>query len=581
MSLVARSYVVGKIANVDYPENWPDLLDNVLAVIRSGTDFQLHGALRVLSDLVDNSLSEAQFFTAAKGIVEVLYHVALNTNRRTILRALAVSVFRSSFDLMDMVKDDHMKEVKGFAQEALQGWLPFFHDVMKMPFPDREPGSATQPAAWNGVVALKLQVVKTLIKIKSVFASLLLPQSFAFFEETWAELSNVRAHYLEQYIRNDSQGRLEDSDGLPYTLDFHVLEELDFLNQCMRAPPVQKELERQLQASGSAHETRWMMELMTIVVPYSCITQEEEELWDIDVSLFLAEEAAVTANYTARTACGDLLIKLVEWIGQKALEGLFAHTRTLFAAEASDWRSQEAALYLFNMLLSDLMDCDKEISHEICQVYLQLVDYAVAQEEQPLLQARGYLVAGTMAQCFPPALQVLDRTIMAISQSASELVQVACIRAVEGFVKSNEVSQDRQIPIIQAIDGFISSRDMSDLEGADDLLVTLAETLRAAIGMNRAVTVTSDVKSIDLLFTLAKQGAQNFQIQMIINDTVEEIVRSLSDSTSYAALCAKIIPTLNGFFSFSEMSKDESLVTVRRSRLIADRLLLSGNIYLC
>jgi importin-9 len=559
---VARSYVVGKIATVDYPDRWPGLLDFVLNVIRSGTDRQLHGALRVLSDLVDESLSEGQFFQAAKNIIEVLYQVCLNGNRKPALRSLAVSVFRSSFDVMDMVKNDHMKEVKEFAHEALLGWLPFFHDVMKMSLPDRDPSKPTQPESWNGVVALKLQVVKTLVKIKSVFPSLLLPQSFVFFEETWTELSRLRAAYTEQYIDNDAQGRLEDADGLPYTLDFLVLEELDFLNQCLRAAPVQKELESQLVAHQAAHDTPWMRELMSLLVAYSRITREEEDLWDIDVSLYLGEETSVSTNYTARTACGDLLIKMVEWIGQRALEGLFAHTQTIFGTDSADWRSQEAALYLFKMLLSDLMDLDKTVPPEICAVYLNLVGIAVKRDDQPLLRARGFLVAGTLAQCYPDALSFLDDTILGITQANSELVQVSCIKAVEGFIKSESAPRDRQIPVLQAIDSFLASRDFNELEDADDLLVTLAETLRAAINMHLPTVISGDVKSLDLLFDIAKYGVQNFQVTMLVNEGLEDIVRNLNDSASYAALCAKVVPTLNALFNFADISHNESLVTV-------------------
>ena len=550
------SYVVGKIASVDYPERWPDLLDRVLAVIRDGTDLQLHGALRVLSDLVDDSLSEGQFFAAAKSIVEVLYLAALNGNRKASLRALAVSVFRSSFDLMDMVKTDHLTEVKDFAHKALAGWLPFFHDVMKLPIPDAE----TQQDDSNSVVALKLQVVKTLIKIKSVFPSLLLPESFAFFQEAWGQLSGLVDSFAKSYLLNEDQGRLEDSDGLPYTLDFLVLEELDFLNHCLRATPVQKELELQLHAN--AHETPWMRELMALLVAYSRVTREEEDLWDIDASLYLAEETSVTANYTARTACGDLLIKMVEWIGQRALEGLFAHTQLVFGGDAADWRSREAAFYLFNMLISDLMDCQKTVPPEICEVYLKLVEVTLKETDQPLLVARAYLVAGTLSQCYPEAVRFFDAAIVSIASSSSELVSVACIKAAESFIKSGAAPVDRQVPVLQAVERYAGNRDFGEIGDADDLLVTLTETLRAAIGMNRAIVINSDIKSLDLLFTIAKHGAQNFQITMLINEAFEEVVQTLSDSTSYAALCAKVLPTINGFLGFSDVTKDESLVTV-------------------
>lgn len=242
---------------------------------------------------MEESLSEDQFFSMARSIVDVVYQVALSEGRKPVLRALAVSVFRGCFDLMDMVKEDHPKEVKSFADEALKGWLPFFSQVMKVQLPESTTVDS-QPESWNGIIAMKLQVVKTLIKVKSVFPQLLLPQSLGFFSATWEELLLLQGAYQTQYINNEAQGRLEDADGLPYTLDFLVLEELDFLNQCLRAAPVQKELEAQLNGRA-AHEVPWVIDMMKLVTSYSRITREEEDLWDIDVSLYLAEETSVSA----------------------------------------------------------------------------------------------------------------------------------------------------------------------------------------------------------------------------------------------------------------------------------------------
>ncbi|KAL1888827.1 hypothetical protein Sste5346_009305 [Sporothrix stenoceras] len=575
----AVSFVVGKIAGVDYPDRWPDLLDSLLNVIRSGTDSQLHGALRVLGDLVDDGLTDTQFFAAARGIVEVLYQVAVSGDHKPLLRALAVSVFRSSFDLMDMVKDEHLKEVKAFAQEALQGWLPFFHDVMKLQLPLDQPATTNdgqQSESWNGLVALKLQCVKTLLKIKTVFSSLLLPQSPQFFQETWQELALLKGAYSSLYIEQDSQSRLEDADGLPYTLDFLVLEELDFLNQCIRAPPVQKQLNEELANSGvPAHDTPWLAELMSLLLHYARITREEEELWDIDVSLYLSEETSVTANYTARTACGDLLIKLNEWLSLRALEGLYARSRSLFAADqpgAGDWRAKEASLYLFTMLGGDMLDCGNPVPEDIGNAYLALVEPAIAADQEALLQARGYLAAGLISESNPQALRYLDNTILAVTKAESELVQVACIKALDGFLQAHPPQPgsgivspaERQVPILQALNDFLGARDPSDLDEADDLLATLCETLRRTIALEPRIILTNDaVPSIDLLFVIARLGARNFHVTLIVNDCFEEIVEALSqDPQWYVALCSKVIPTLNGFFSFSDLTQDEPLITM-------------------
>ncbi len=92
---------------------------------------------------------------------------------------------------------------------------------------------------------------------------------------------------------------------------------------------LESQLKTQNSADGAQHRN-WLMEVMKLVVGYAQITTEEEGLWDIDVNIFLSEETSVTANYTPRTACGDLVIKLGEWLKSTAVEGLLKYTKTLF-----------------------------------------------------------------------------------------------------------------------------------------------------------------------------------------------------------------------------------------------------------
>lgn len=462
---------------------------------------------------MEESLSDDQFFSMARDIVKVVYDTAMNENRRLTLRALAISVFRGCFDLMDTVKEEHPADVQAFAEEAMKGWFPFFHQVMKQRLPNRDPQSEGVPEGWNGLSALKLQVVRCLLKLKLVFVNLLLPETPQFFQAIWEELSILVPAYEEMYIESDSQSRLEDADNLPYTLDFLILEELDFLNVCMRAPPVKKELEAQLAVHGSAHATPWVLDMMKLASSYACITREEEEMWEIDVSLFLVEEQSMSADYTPRTAAGDLLIKLGEWLGQKAVEGLFAHTKSLFTENAS-WKRQEAALYLLNMLINDFLDVSKTIPAEVGQAYLELVNYAINRPAEPLLRARGYLVASTLSNFNVTAATLVDRTIESISADESELVQVACIKAVEGFLRSGSSSGNQQIQakVVNAISQWVSAKDMTDIEESEDLLVTLTETLRAAINVDKRVAVSNDIPALDLLFLIAKHAANNWQV---------------------------------------------------------------------
>lgn len=174
------------------------------------------------------------------------------------------------------------------------------------------------------------------MKIRMVFPGLLAAQSPVYFTAIWTELSNIQNIYHDFYITDERQGRLEDVDGLPYTLDFLVLEELDLIQALLKAPPVKAELQQQLQNAGQAAATSsWLPEIMKLAVSYAPITSEEECLWDIDVNLFLSEETSVTANYTPRTCSGDLVIKVGEWLKNTSVEGLLAYVNGLFTDASS------------------------------------------------------------------------------------------------------------------------------------------------------------------------------------------------------------------------------------------------------
>lgn len=577
----AASAVVSKIASVDFPHHWPDLLPLLMRLVEHGSNAQTHGALKTLQDLVDDCFSDDQFFRVARDLVNSLYQVAANDVRPTALRALAVSVFRSCFDLLEMVIEDHKAAVKAFADETLAVWFPLFATALTTPLPpapeqqqdqdqdqDQQAREQSRTAAEHhrGLVALKLQAVKVLMRVRTLFPATLAPYSLQLFSATWDELNVLRPQYHRLYIDDDRQGRLEDADGLPYTLDFLVLEELDFMQACLRAPPVRKELEQQLQHANAGADS-WVAEVMKLAVSYAHITTEEEGLWDIDVNIFLSEESNVTANYTPRAACGDLVIKLGEWQNSAALQGLLHHTRSLFSADTT-WKEKEAALYVLNQLLGDMHDVDRHISPDTATGFLDFVRYAM-QHDSIFLRARGSLVAGGLIKTsgdalLPVAADFMQTSLRAISHDPSDVVKVSCIRAMQSYLNAvpPHTSLPMQPAIIAAIADYLAQQDLSDLEDSEDIVVAIVETLRDAILLDTQVCLTG--AGIDVLFTVASHGAANFQISMLITETFEEVTESLAATgpEAYAALCHKVIPSLSGAFDLGNLTEENALTNV-------------------
>lgn len=163
----SASYAVSKIASADFPDDWPELLPSLLQIISDGatSDSALHGALKVLLDLVDTGFSEEQFFNVARDLVSSLFAVATSETRRPMLRALSVAVFRYCFDTLEMVLEQHKVAIKQFVDEVLSGWSPFFVSTLKAPLPqppseDEANKEGEIASQWRGVVGLKIQIVK-------------------------------------------------------------------------------------------------------------------------------------------------------------------------------------------------------------------------------------------------------------------------------------------------------------------------------------------------------------------------------------------------------------------------------------
>jgi hypothetical protein len=368
---------------------------------------------------------------------------------------------------------------------------------------------------------------------------------------------------VQFYIQDDRQSSSVNLDNLPYTLDLLILEYLDFMQACLRAPPVRSQLEQELHHHQDA-KTSWVAEVMKLAVTYAQITTEEEGLWGEDVNVFVSEETSVTANYTPRTACGDLVIKMGEWLTQPTIDALLYYAQSLYSTTQS-WKAKEAVLYILNQVLTDLHESDKQINPEAAAGFVDFIRHATEQPEV-FLRARGYLVAGSLVRTTGQALQqlatsFLEACLPAITQDESEVVQVSCIRALAFYLQSlpPTATQPLQQTIFTAIDSYLRSQDLEVLADSEDLMATLVETLRDVIFLDPRVE--SMGPGLDLIFNIAGHCADNLQLASIIDETFKEVTETNAKmgGDAYVNLCAKVLPSLNGALDVGNLTQENNL----------------------
>jgi hypothetical protein len=390
----------------------------------------------------------------------------------------------------------------------------------------------------------------------------------------WQELSRLAEPYAQLFIEGSAEGKLVDSDNLPCSLDALVLEELDFLQITIKAPPVRKELSAQMQQFGDAqHTVPWLQELIRVLVLYARIPKEEEALWEYDANLYLCEASSVTANYTPRAACAELAVRsLGEWLKQLPIVAML-HLNQHHLQPAATWKERESLLYLLNQSLKDMEEVSGKLDPQTASVILEQVSSAL-QDPNLFLRAAAQMVlgcsfkiTGNNADYASAGAAAFTNAITASVNDPSDVVKVACFLILPDYIEAlpSNITRPMQSAIINVIGEFISSRDLRDeLEDADDVKAALIQLLRDAIMLDTSTLTSPDSNAIDLFFTLASDGASNFQLFTLLTEAFEGIVSSVSTAgqDQYIRLCARTIPSLTGAFDIANMTQESSLTNL-------------------
>ncbi|EWC47969.1 hypothetical protein DRE_02851 [Drechslerella stenobrocha 248] len=536
----AAAFNVSRIASHDFPEEWPSLLQDLLSAIPTATDEQLHGLLKVLTDLVEDGFSEEQFFAVAHQLVEVLYHVATSEVRPSNIRSLAVQTVRSCIELLEMVKEDHPGPVEQFATKVVDVWMAFFAQILEKPFLQL---SGTNDEEYHGLVTLKLQSYKTIGKIVSVFSGTMTKYMPSLFQATWAEMNAAKEKYVKDFVEGDTDGRLSNIDGLPYTLDLLMLEEADFLQTCLRSKSVKEEFLRAINAS-----TQPLEHMVYACVLLAQITGEDEGLWELDYNVFVAEETAMTANFTTRTAASDLVTRLLDWLKTPVLTALVG-----FAAQNhAGWKAAEASFYLLEQAIvsesEDPATAFAKVSPDMITGLLSNLKKSLTHDNL-FLRSRGWLLGSTLTRVQSPALleflnDFVPGCIQIASSDPSEIVKISAIRAIETI--SENVNAENivyyQPDIVRSIGAFVGSQSAEDREEAQDALCVLANTLKAALRLQPKLALDPSSHVFELLFTLGESGASNVYLSNLIQEIVDDTAETLPDD--FVTLCNQAIPLI-------------------------------------
>jgi len=390
-------------------------------------------------------------------------------------------------------------------------------------------------------------------------------------------MNRVKDMYVEEFVQDEAEGRLVDIDGLPYSLDLYCLEQLDFIQSCLGNRTVKDHIEHAGFGIGGSSP---FSQMVFTAIALSQITGEDKTMWEIDLNVFLSEETAISANYTPRTASGDLTLKLGECFPARTVESLFDHTQRIFAS-GENCELKESALHLWDQLLNEYAEMGRKIDEGAATSLLGFVVDAIgsSDEENQFLRARGYSVAATLTKAMYSTIedkvtQLMEQSIRASRGDPSIIVQITALRVFQKYRDSVPVGQllPFQASIIASIRTFLTQKSDDDPEDSQDVLTELVETVRSATTINYATILDNTLQIPELLFSIARNGVTNHHLLGLIRDTFDDVAEGSPEI--YFPLMNKLLPILTHMMDLDPSDKEHPLIGLATE--ILDTILQNG-----
>ncbi|ORY85698.1 armadillo-type protein [Protomyces lactucae-debilis] len=344
-------YITSRIVASDYPDEWATVLDDLLRILQKPpSEAWLHGALVVMKDFVEDSMSEEQFLPIAQNLVEYLLAIASESNHPSGVRAQAIHVFISCLDALEMLSSTRREGIRVFVQHALPPWLELIASIV----------------ASKSDEELKSAAIETISKMRILFPAPLAQYMPAIFVPIYASLNAAD----------------------PFEESALVQQQVEFLRKAVQARIIQEDT-LSIQASFEG--------CIALALKFAQITPTMEEEWQSDLDGFV--EDLDETSFSTRRLCTDLLEDLSElhpeWLNQ-TLESAIRHYLEASASEHL-WRQQEALIF-----------CLITMVHRSDNANM-LLEKAL-QAENPFLRARSAIYAAQIgvASCLPLVLAMLE-----------------------------------------------------------------------------------------------------------------------------------------------------------------------------
>lgn len=298
----AAAFASSTVARFDWPEDWPDLLSSLTAMLQTGSPDAVHGAMRVVLEFVKNELSEDQLVPVVRDLVPALLSILGSPQAHSFLtRADTVAVYRHVISLLEMLKEEHAAAVRQALDQVAPVWFDAFTQLLSID------AAVDLQTSWESL-ALRIQIFRVLLQFQAKFPRYIAPHIPTFLRLSILNLTSLLPAFNSYYISSDPDSPdpplPEDSFTAKMDLDDLASAIFEYLEPTVRTKEAKDIL---ISKDGEERGTAVTETIVGLVLTYTQVTRQQEEEWLEDANAFVEDEDEDNFDYSLRIIGHDLM----------------------------------------------------------------------------------------------------------------------------------------------------------------------------------------------------------------------------------------------------------------------------------
>ncbi|PWA02815.1 hypothetical protein BB558_001037 [Smittium angustum] len=567
----AAAYVLSAIGKYDWPDEWPQMFQLLLNLLKSGDNNQISSSLAVFKEIIRRDLSSDQLnelFLLLPELKNILDRSQIHSIET---QTSAVLIFEESIEFLSLSGLENTGIDKKTVKYMIASWIEKFFEILY---------TKITPQTID-LIALKYAVVKSLNKISLAFSKNYNEFYQAGFVAVWSQLKESLPEYESQYIFSENSDGFNEPWVASFRYDDNTIVDLSsyisMLLEYMVVACRQRSAKKVLEIENTGKDNTYsniMAEIIVNCMAYMQISVEMSESWISDIDLFISEEEESGILYSVRQASRDLLQTLCEQFLDdyvKAFQVAFFHRINMsFPTAALKENGIEAALYALEISSNEFNsiqhppDPSKANSIDIQEVTKNVVIPSILNSSTPFLIGRAFLVSSVYSRLLTRDL--VDNLLKAAidpskvhsqenihqQQFKHPIVQVSTLRACTKFC--NLVPLDVIKGYLPEI--IIKAANLAGNLSHESLFIILGCIL-AALKVDQSILEYIEPTIGPLIVETWSRFGHDPVLESLLADLVTELSKT---QRSFIMIFSRFLPTLVATFEQNNLDKIPSAI---------------------